>query len=222
MFDYEEAVYKTLKANNLTDARIRITVSAGEGEITPDPSTCLEPTVFIVAQNYSPPSDETYQHGFNAIVSEIRQNSMSPLSRVKSANYLINILARLHARIAGADEALLLNEHGHVCEGSISNVFMISNNTLITPLESCGVLPGITREAVLDMACKLGISTVEREIDLRELLEADEAFITNSLIEIMPLTVINNRPIGTSKAGHITAVLMSSYKELVHGELELV
>ena len=221
-FELEKACYDTLRANSLGDARIRLTVSIGEGGNAPDPPPRPRPTVFIVATSYIPPSAEKYRNGFKAVVSSIRQNSQSPLSRLKSANYLNNLLARKEARAAGADEALLLNERGSLCEGSTSNVFLVNGYTLITPNEECGCLPGITRQAVIELAPEIGISVAQREVQLEELLQADEAFITNSLIELMPLREVGDRSIGgkskKGETGDVTEKLMIAYKELVAGE----
>jgi len=218
-FDLEKACYDTLRANNLGDARIRLTVSMGEGGNAPDPPPHPRPTVLVVATSYTPPSGETYRNGFKTVVSSIRQNSQSPLSHLKSANYLNNMLARKEAKVAGADEALLLNERGFLCEGSTSNVFLVTGNGLITPDEESGCLPGVTRQAVIELASELGISVVQREVQIEELLQADEAFVTNSLLELMPLVEVDGKPIsGASEGerrGKVTERLMIGYGELV-------
>jgi branched-chain amino acid aminotransferase len=220
--DLEKACYDTLKANNLNDARIRLTVSIGEGESAPDPPPHPKPTVLISASDYTPSSPETYRSGFKAIVSSIRQNSQSPLSRLKSANYLNNLLARKEARAAGANEALLLNERGSLCEGSTSNVFLVKGHTIITPNEESGCLPGVTRQAAIELASQTGLSVAQREVQLEELLQADEAFITNSLLELMPLREVDDKNIGGQSKkggkGEVTGKLMTAYRELVAGE----
>jgi branched-subunit amino acid aminotransferase/4-amino-4-deoxychorismate lyase len=203
VFDLEKACYNTLKSNKLDDARIRLTISIGEGKAIPDPPKQPKPTVLVMASGYSPPSAETYRNGYKAIVSSVRQNSQSPLSRLKTANYLNNILARKEAKAKGADEALLLNERNLLCEGSTSNVFLVSRESLITPSVESGCLPGITRQ----------------EVQLDELLRANEAFLTNSLIELMPLTRVKDKLIGEGKMGKVTEKLMSAYKKLVAKEI---
>jgi branched-chain amino acid aminotransferase len=196
----------------------------GEGEGAPDPPSHPKPTVLIVATSYTPPPPETYQAGFKAVVSSIRQNSQSPLSRLKSANYLNNLLARREAKAAGGDEALLLNERGSLCEGSTSNVFLVKGNSLVTPSQESGCLPGITRQAVIEIAAGLGISIVQREVQLEELMQADEAFVTNSLLELMPLREVDGRSLGRGtekeRRGGVTERLMIAYGELVAGEVE--
>ena len=220
-FDLEKACYDLLKANNLTDARIRLTISAGAGDITPNPQTCDQPTVFIVARNITPLPPEIYQHGYKAIISSYRRNSQSPLSQIKSTCCLENVLALQEARATGADEALLLNEKGMLAEGSTCNIFLLKDKTLITPTIQSGALPGITREVVLELAKSLRIKAVEREVHHRELAEAEEAFRTSSVLEIMPLTYLGEKPIGTGNAGPITQQLVSTYRELVKRETSI-
>ena len=211
----EKALYDTLRANNLFDARIRLTLSGGEGEPVPDPLASRSPTLLIIARSYIPYPRQVYEQGFKAIVSNIRRNTLSPASVMKSLNYLDNLLARLEAKLEGADEAILLNEQGFLAEGSTSNIFLISDNTLLTPSRDSGILPGITREVVLELAPSLGLEAVEREIASEELLKADEAFLTNSLIEIMPLTQVSGQNIGSGKAGVKSQRLIDAYKEMV-------
>jgi len=213
--DLGKACYDTLKANKLSNARIRLTVSIGEGEATPNPPKHPKPTVLVIAASYTPPSAETYQKGYKAVVSPIRQNSQSPLSHLKTVNYLNQLLARREAKEKGADEAILLNESGLLCEGSTNNVFLVSKGNLVTPNEESGCLPGITRQTVIELASELGIRVTEREVRLEELFRANEAFLTSSLIELMPLTEVNGEPIGESKRSKITERLMSAYKEAV-------
>ena len=211
----EDAVMDTIQANQLSEARIRIAISIGEGGMVPDPSTCNRPTVLILAGHYQPYPEEVYEKGFRAVVSSIRRNSGSPLSRLKSANYLESLLARQEARAAGVNEALCLNEKGFLAEASMSNIFLVTNGILRTPGQESGILPGITRETILELASPLGINTLEDNIRLDELSQAEEAFLTNSLIEVMPLTELEGKPIGSGRPGSVTERLMAAYRELV-------
>ena len=216
--DLKKACHNTMKANKLKDARIRLTVSiGGEGEITPEIPKHPKPTVLVTAARYFPLSDEIYRKGYKAVVSTIDRDSQSPLSLLKSANYLSSILARREARAAEADEAILLNERGFLCEGSTSNIFLVSDGELITPDVESGCLPGITRQAVIELARGLGRSISEREVQLDELFHADEAFLTNSITELMPLAEVNNQRIGRGK---VTERLMQAYKEAVVKEIK--
>ena len=218
-FDLEKACHDLIEANNLSNARIRLTVTAGEGDMVPNPDTCQGITVFIAAQKLVPPTAESYQRGYSAILSSYRRNSQSPLSRLKSTSYLENFLARQEARAAGVNEVVLLNEKGFVAEGSSTNLFLVSQEKLFTPSIESGVLPGITRETILELAQTIGITSQVGQVELSELFNANEAFLTSSTIEIMPLTRLDNKPIGSGKPGPVTQQLMSSYQELVAREL---
>ncbi|MFC1993636.1 aminotransferase class IV [Chloroflexota bacterium] len=218
IFDMEEACYDTIKANHLEDARIRLTVSMGEGEGRPDSPSQPIPTLLIVAQSFSSPLAEKYENGFKSMISSISRNSQSLISRLKSLNYMDNILARMEAKMAGADEAILLNESGFLCEGSTSNIFLVSKGKLLTPNVESGILPGITREAVIELAHALRIEVVERKVDVEELSQAEESFLTNSLIEIAPLVEIDDKPISEGVVGGVTERLMVAYRRLVERE----
>jgi branched-chain amino acid aminotransferase len=213
--DLKEAVTAVLEANKLGDARIRIAVSIGEGGIAPDTRQCRKPTVLIMAEGYKPRPESVYKTGFKAIISSIIRYSRSPLSGTKSANYMENILAKQEAIAAGADEAICLNENGFLGEASMSNIFFITGDILMTPSPESGILPGITRETVVELASRLGIITIERCVTMAELLQAKEAFLTNSLIEVMPLTEVDGKTIASGKPGLITNRLMAEYKRLV-------
>jgi branched-chain amino acid aminotransferase group I len=215
------ACVATLEANKLKDARIRLTVSAGEGDMAPDPRSCSNPTILITTRNLHPLSSEKYEEGYKGTVSSLRRNSQSPLSRLKSTCYMENVLARTAARASGYDEAIILNEKGHIAEGTTTNIFLVSNGGLITPSVESGVLPGITREAVLEIARTSDIRANEMLVKLDELVEAKEAFVTNSVLEVMPLVSIEEKPIGTGKPGKLTRDLLSAYRRLVHEALEL-
>lgn len=216
--EIRQAVLDTVEANDFTDTRIRITVSIGEGTMTPDLSSCTEPTVLVLAGEYHPFPPEKYARGFKAVVSAIRRNSRSPVTYLKSANTMESMLARREAREAGADEALFLNEKGYLTEASGSNVFLVSDGVLKTPRYGTGILPGVTRVVVFELAAKLGIKFKEMNTMPDELFSADEAFLTNSLIEVMPLTQVNGKIIGNGKVGKVTRKLMTAYRKLVAGE----
>lgn len=218
-FDLEKAVYETIEANDLKNARVRLTVSVGEGDMIPDPRTCTGPTVLVMAKALIPQPPEVYQRGFKAIISRIRQNSQSPLSQIKSVNNLNNILAKSEARTAEVDDALFLNEQGFLAEASSSNIFIVSQGIFLTPSPESGALGGITRQVVLELAPSLGIVVREEcTISVEALLEADEAFLSNSIIEIMPLIEVDGQPIASGKPGLITQTLMAAYKDLVAKE----
>lgn len=217
--DLERAIYETLEANKLADARIRLTVSAGEGERRLAPPTSGKATIMVVAEKLVPPPPQVYEDGVRAAIVSPRPNSRSSLSQIKSLNYLNSLMAHSEALALGADEAIMLNERGFVAESSISNIFLVVSGKLLTPSLESGILPGITREAVLGLAHALGIEAVEGEIPPSDLLRADEAFLTNSVREIVPVVMVDGKAIGSGKPGEVTRRLIAAYKELVLKEL---
>jgi branched-chain amino acid aminotransferase len=214
------AINELIKRNNLSDAALRISVFRGDGE-GPEPREGLRSTILISAKPFNTYCAEDYATGFRAYLVSMRRSGYSPLSRIKSLNYLDNILARLEAREHNAQEALLLNTLGWVAEGGTSNIFIVKDKKLITPPVDAGILPGITRAAVLEIAGNADITTQEETFSPEELLRADESFLTNSLMEIMPLVMLNERKIGSGRPGPLTELLRQSYRELVNKELRL-
>lgn len=221
--DLGRACVDTLNANNLKDARMRLTVTAGEAGPFPGSQQDDAATVLITATAYTPLPAAVYEKGYNALISGLRRDSQSVLSGLKSTSYLLSVLAKREAEGAGMDEALLLNERGTIAEGSISNVFFAAGDELVTPPQDSGILPGITREAVMELAAGLRIKVIEAEIGVEDLPRFDEAFLTNSVLEIMPLVAIRDRAgktmaIGAGRPGKITRHLMSAYREMVARE----
>jgi branched-subunit amino acid aminotransferase/4-amino-4-deoxychorismate lyase len=216
--EIRQAVKDTVAANGFADTRIRITMSIGEGTITPNLASCEEPTTAVLVTEYKPPAPEKYKNGFKVIVSSIRRNSRSPVTFMKSANTMEAMLARQEARVKGADEALFLNEKGFLTEASGSNLFLVKNGVLITPRFETGILPGVTRVVLFEIANRLGIKVKEKNVRLDELFDADEAFITNSLIEIVPVTSVDGKLIDSGKVGSTTKRLLKSYRDLVAEE----
>lgn len=214
-YDLEQAIYKTLEANQLKDARIRLTVSAGLGDRGLAPPNLGPITVMVSAQKLSLPSTQVYRRGIRAAIVSTRRNSLSPLSQIKATNYLDSFVALSQAVALGAEDAILLNERGFIAECSTSNIFLVAEGILTTPSVESGILPGITREAVLELARDLGIEAVEREIPEADLFQAEEAFLTTSVREVVPITSVNGKPVGSGKPGTVTKRLMAAYKELV-------
>ena len=216
--ELEQAVYRTLEANKLLDARIRLTVAAGEGERELAPPTSGKITIMVAAEKLTLPS-HIYQQGIRAAIVSTRRNSQSPLPAIKSLNYLEGLIARAEAAALGADEAIMLNDRGYVSECSSSNIFLVVTGKLLTPSLESGILPGVTREAVLELAHELGIEAMEGDIPPSDLVRADEVFITTSVREIVPVVTVDGRPVGLGKPGEVTKRLMTAYKELVQREL---
>ena len=205
--DLETAVADVLARNGTQDARLRLTVSAG-----PDSRTNV--TLTATALTGYPP--ELYGRGMHATIADVRRNETSPLSRIKCAAGLREgVLARERAREAGFDEAIMLNSRGSVAEATVSNVFVVSKRRLLTPTIECGALPGITRAAVLDLALESGIDATETDVTLDDLRTSQEAFLTNSVMGVMPLTRLEGVPIGDGGVGQLTERLSRRYREAV-------
>jgi len=216
-----KACNDTLAANGLENARLRLTVSRGEVNSFPGPAVSNNPTILIAANAYTPPPPENYQKGFRAGVASFSCCRQSPMLRLKSTNYLLNTRAKLEAEAAGLDESIILNEQGFITEGSISNVFFVNSAAcLVTPPVTSGLLPGITRQVILELAGSLGIDTVESEVRLADLKQFEEAFLTNSLIEVIPLVEIRDNagktiPVGSGNPGPVTRKLATAYQQMV-------
>jgi branched-chain amino acid aminotransferase group I len=207
----ETAVDATLARNGLPDARLRLTVTAG-------PEDGGGSSVVLLAREVTEYPPELRQRGMTAVLSGVRRNETSPLARVKSLNCLDNLLAREEARRSGAGEALLLNTRGFIAEGATSNVFLVRDGTLLTPAVEAGALPGITRQVVLDLAGEGGVAVEEADVSQGALAAADEAFLTNSVMEVMPLVSVDGRPVGTGRPGPLTERLAALYRDLVARE----
>jgi len=203
-----EAMDRNELGNEQTDAYLRITVSRGVGEIGLDPALCPTPTVVIMAKPLQPPAAELYQRGASIIVAHTRRNLPSAISpQIKATNFLNNILAKREAIAARVFDALLLNWKGHLTECTVSNVFFASRGRLCTPSADCGLLDGITRAILLQMAGELKIPVHVGRFTPEELLQADECFLTNTSMEVMPVVLVNQQPIGQGTPGPMTRQL---------------
>lgn len=206
---------KLIAANKVLNGVLRIAVSRGEVTSGIDPLACKKPTVVITAKEGIPYNNEAYSRGFRAIVAKIRKDQNSPLSRVKSANFLTHILAKGEASDAGVDDAIMLNYDGLVTEATVSNLFLLKGNILLTPSVESGILPGVTRRVVIEIAGEMGLEVKQREIRHEELYDADEAFLTNSLMEVMPLVEVDRQAVSNGLPGKITASFRKEYIDLV-------
>ena len=211
--DLLRALSRTLGANGLaqSDASLRLTLTRGTGPRGLIPSPDAQSTLLITAIDLS--TDTPSQ--VIAIIANLRRNEHSPLANLKTLNYLDNVLARKEAIEIGADEALLLNTDGNLAEASAANLFAVFDGVLHTPPLGDGALPGITRAVVLELAWGLGIPVMEVSLAPGQLFTAQEAFLTNSLIEIQPLAMVNGRRIGGGEAGEMTRCLQSAYRKSV-------
>ncbi|MFH1625709.1 MAG: aminotransferase class IV, partial [Pseudomonadota bacterium] len=210
----KSAMNRLIELNSLSDANIRLTVSRGihTGTLTFDGK--YDPTIVIVTKELVPYPQDYYTQGAKVIISGIRQNSFSPLSCHKSLNYFNNILAKEEARLKGAFEAILLNSEGEVAEGATSNIFIITSGQVLTPPVSSHILPGITRETVLGILPKLKLKAHKRRIAREELFASDEIFLTNSIMEVMPVVEVDGERIGDGKPGSTCKKVAEAYREL--------
>ena len=194
------------------DAYLRITVSRGAGDIGLDPALCASPTVVVMARLLVPPAPSLYETGVTVIVASTKRNLPSALSpQIKATNFLNNIQAKREAIAAGAFDSILLNWEQHLTECTISNVFFVRDSTLRTPALECGLLDGITRMIAIQLARELDIHVEEGRYTVDQLYRADECFLTNTSMEIMPVTSVDHRPIGDGKPGPLTLKLREQF-----------
>jgi branched-chain amino acid aminotransferase len=205
----KDAIGKTLAANELAEAAVRLTISRGVPEnrgLLPEPEP--KPSLVIHAEPFAGYPAELYDRGARALISRIPRNERSPLARIKSLNYLDNVLARREAEARGADDALLLNTAGDLASASAANLFLLLDGALITPSVTSGALPGTVRELVVaDLAPRVGLEVVERAVRPEELRAAEEALLTNALMGIVPLIEVDALPIGTGEPGPVFTLL---------------
>lgn len=210
------AIDVVLDRNGLArvDAAVRLTLEGGpmpaHGDATPAPARWI-----VTARELIEYPESLYERGASAVVADVRRNETSPLSRLKTLNYLDNLLARHAARAAGADEALFLNTRGNIAEGAASNVFIVRGRELLTPPIGDGALPGITRAIVLELAPSLGLIPREATLTLDALRTAAEAFLTNSLMGVLPLMRLDGAPIAGGCPGPVTQESRHAYRALV-------
>ena len=198
------------------ESYIRIIVTRGVGEMDIDPSSCNHPNIIIFVKNIPQIPDEDYKKGIPVALVSIKRNSRDALDpAVKTGNYLNNILARVEAHKMGAVDAIMLNSLGELTEGTTSNLFFVREGRLLTPKKVCGILPGITREKIIQLAHENGMPLEEGVWPGEELLKAEEIFLSGTVKKVMPVSILDNRPVGTGKPGPITQKMMRLYSELL-------
>ncbi len=216
------AVEETLAANNLTEAYIRLVITRGAGSLGLDPRKTSDPQVIIITDSISLYPAELYEHGLKIITAGTIRNHPAALSpRIKSLNYLNNILAKIEGTNAGCLEALMLNHKGEVAECTGDNIFVVRRGEIHTPSIDAGILEGITRDAVIDLARDAGIRVIERTMDRHDIYTADECFLTGTAAEVIPMVELDGRPIGSGKPGPVTKLLHGRFHELVRGDRQL-
>ena len=213
--EISESITKLLAKNSVRDAYIRITLSRGEGGSGLQISDGLRSTILIQVKPFKPYNEKLYDKGMSLAVSGHRRSMTSPICRHKTTNLLTSILLKEEAGSKSAHDSIVLNTDGYVAECIVSNIFMVAGGSVITPSLDTNILPGITRSTVLDICKGSGIPAREECFKIETLIEAEEVFITNSLMEIMPVSKIEDNKIGKEVPGKITQQLMSAYKSLI-------
>lgn len=210
----KEAILQTLRANKLKDAYIRVVVSRGEGDLGLDPRKCPKPNIVIITDKIELFPEELYERGIEMVTVSVRRNSPQALNpNIKSLNYLNNILAKIEAINAGKPEGLMLTLDGYVAEGTGENIFIVKRGELFTPPAYMGILKGITRQVVMQLAKEEGIPVHEVVLTLHDVYTADECFITGTAAEIVPVVKLDGRVIGDGVPGPITKTLIQKFRQ---------
>ncbi len=211
-----DAIYETLKINQITDGYIRLIVTRGAGTLGLDPNKTSNPQVIIIADKIALYPDEFYRNGLEIVTASTVRTSPAALSpRIKSLNYLNNIMAKLEGIQAGCMEALMLNHKGEVAECTADNVFLVKDRIVITPPKDAGILAGVTRAAIMELAAEADYAVVEQTLTRHDVYIADEFFITGTAAEVMPVVKVDNRAIGSGKPGPVTCDLKERFHSLV-------
>jgi branched-chain amino acid aminotransferase len=211
-----EVVLATARAFGSDESYVRLIVTRGEGALGVDPSSCARPRVLCLVDAVRLFPAEKLEQGLALATASVRRPPADVLDPgVKSLNYLNNVLAKLDAQRAGADDALILNLAGAVAEASVANVFAVKDGELSTPPPSDGALAGITRRSVLELAADLGIPARERTLGRVDLLGADEVFLTGTGARILPVRSLDGRPIAKKAPGPLTVQLSAAFARLV-------
>jgi branched-chain amino acid aminotransferase len=210
-----DAVNETLQANGLKDGYVRLVVTRGAGTLGLDPNRTSDPQVIIITDKIELYPEEYYKNGLEIIsVSTIRNHPAALNPRIKSLNYLNNILAKIEGSQAGCVEALMLNHKGEVAECTGDNIFLVRNRQLYTPSVDAGILEGITRQAVIELAAEAGHPVREIPLTRHDVYIADECLLTGSAAEVVPVVKVDSRPIGDGKPGPITLDLIDRFRRL--------
>jgi len=209
------AVIKTLKINKLSDAYVRLVVTRGTGDLGLDPRKCVRATVFIIADKIKLYPEKYYEEGLEIVTAATRRNYPESLDpRIKSLNYLNNILGKLDAIKADTEEAIMLTHDGYVAECTGDNIFIVKNGKLMTPPVDIGALEGITRDAVIRLSRGMSIPFSERLLRMKDVYAADEVFLTGTAAEIIPVIKVDGHKINGGKPGRVALRLMEAFKKL--------
>ncbi|MBX9790732.1 MAG: branched-chain-amino-acid transaminase [Pirellulales bacterium] len=210
-----KAVNDTLRANALEDAYIRLVVTRGAGSLGLDPNRTSDPQVIIITDKITLYPAELYERGLEIVTASTIRNHPAALSpRIKSLNYLNNILAKIEGLQAGCIEALMLNTKGEVAECTGDNIFLVRDGVLLTPPLDAGILEGITRDAVIELAHEAGVEVREIPLTKHDVYVADECFLTGTAAEVIPVVKVDGRSIGPGVPGPLTRDLRERFHKL--------
>jgi branched-chain amino acid aminotransferase len=211
----EEAILETIRKNDLHDGYIRAVVTRGKGDLGLDPDKCPKSSIFIIAASIALYPDKYYSEGLEVVTVATRRNVPEALNpRIKSLNYLNNILAKIEAKNANVIEAIMLNNEGYVVECTGDNIFLIKGDVISTPPTYVGALEGVTRNAAMDLAREMGLTVKEEIFNRYEVYIADECFLTGTAAEVIPVVKVDGRIIGDGKPGKATQELNKRFKKL--------
>ncbi len=212
--EWKSILGEILIRNELENAGLRVTISRGEGEMGIDPRLCARPTVVVMAKPVVTYTEQQREQGVSLHIASVKRNpELAQSPQIKAISFLNNILAKQEAVQVGADDALMLNMDGYVAECTTSNVFFVKSQLLYTPAVECGILQGITRDVVLELAAEQGVVAEEGLYPPEQLLQADECFITNTGIEIMAVSRIGDCQIGQGRRGLLTEKLRKAFHD---------
>ena len=210
-----EALLETIRQNRLRDGYVRLVVTRGVGNLGLNPEQCKNPSVIIIVATIALYHEDFYRKGLNIVTVATRRSNPASLNpAVKSLNYLNNVMARIEANLAGADEALMLNDAGNVAECTADNVFIIKHGQIFTPPIVAGALQGITRSVVFDIAAEFDLKVIEADFTRHDIFVADECFLTGTAAEIIPVVKADGRVIGNGKPGPITTRIIARFREM--------
>lgn len=214
--EMQAALVETIRRNELRDGYIRLVVSRGPGNLGLDPKRCPAAFVIIIVEQLAIYPEEAYKNGLVSVSVSQRRNIPDALNpKIKSLNYLNNILVKIQANLAGVGEAIMLNSQGYVAEGSSDNIFIIKNGTVFTPPCYIGALEGITRAAIMELCGKHGYKLKEEPFTLHDVYVADEVFFTGTAAEVIAVREVDGRTIGSGQAGPITTHLLQEFRKIV-------
>ncbi len=206
------AIEETVKANGFRDCYVRLVVTRGVGALGINPASCEKPSVFVIADTIAMYPREMYENGMAVITATLIRNHPNAISpRIKSLNYLNNILAKIEANDAGVPEAIMLNGEGNVAECTADNIFIVRSGQVQTPMTTDGILEGVTRNVIIRLCGEMGIPCVEKQLQRHDLYIAHECFLTGTGAEVVPVTKIDGRVVGGGRPGPITRQLIDAF-----------